>query len=65
MGRDCGYLALSAAITGGAEAIMIPEVETNPEALATKLRNTYERGQADAIVVVAEGAQYNAIARNR
>jgi len=62
MGRDCGYLALMAGIAGGAEAIVIPEVETNPEALATELRNAYERGQAHAIVVVAEGAQYNATA---
>lgn len=62
MGRDCGYLALMAGIAGGAEAIVIPEVETNPEDLATELRNAYERGQAHAIVVVAEGAQYNATA---
>lgn len=62
MGRDCGYLALMAGIAGGAEAIVIPEVETNPEELAMELRNAYERGQAHALVVVAEGAQYNAIA---
>ena len=29
MGRDCGYTALMAGIAGGAEAIAIPEVETN------------------------------------
>lgn len=34
MGRDCGYLALMAGIAGGAEAIVIPEVETEPAALA-------------------------------
>jgi 6-phosphofructokinase 1 len=60
MGRDCGYLALMAGIAGGAEAIAIPEVETNPEALATELRSAYERGKAHAIIVVAEGARYNA-----
>ena len=31
MGRDCGYLALMAGIAGGAEAIVVPEVETKPE----------------------------------
>ena len=31
MGRNCGYLALIAGITGGAEVIVIPEVETSPE----------------------------------
>ncbi|MCI0392708.1 MAG: 6-phosphofructokinase [Acidobacteria bacterium] len=60
MGRDCGYLALMAGITGGAEAIVIPEVETNPELIAAELRLAYDRGKAHAIVVVAEGAKYNA-----
>ncbi len=27
MGRDCGYLALMAAIAGGAESVVIPEVK--------------------------------------
>jgi 6-phosphofructokinase 1 len=62
MGRGCGYLALMAGIAGGAEAIVIPEVETNPESLADEIRNAYERGQAHALVVVAEGARYNAAA---
>ena len=60
MGRDCGYLALMAGIAGGAEALVIPEVETDPEALAEELRGAYERGKPHAIVVVAEGARYNA-----
>jgi 6-phosphofructokinase 1 len=60
MGRDCGYLALMAGIAGGAEAIVIPEVETNPELIASELRLAYDRGKAHAIVVVAEGAKYNA-----
>ncbi len=60
MGRDCGYLALMAGIAGGAEAVVIPEVETDPEALARELRGAYERGKPHAIVVVAEGARYNA-----
>ena len=60
MGRNCGYLALIAGITGGAEVIVIPEVETSPEAVATELRAAYQRGKAHAIAVVAEGARYNA-----
>ncbi len=60
MGRNCGYLALISGITGGAEVIVIPEVETNPEAMAAELRSAYERGKAHAIAVVAEGARYNA-----
>lgn len=60
MGRDCGYLALVAGIAGGAESIVLPEVETDPETVALDLRDAYERGKAHAIVVVAEGAKYNA-----
>jgi 6-phosphofructokinase 1 len=51
MGRGCGYLALMAGIAGGAEAIVIPEVETDPEVVATELRSAYERGKAHALVV--------------
>ena len=65
MGHGCGYLALMAGIAGGAEAIVIPEVETDPEAVATELRSAYERGKAHAVVVVAEGARYNAAALAR
>jgi 6-phosphofructokinase 1 len=60
MGRDCGYLALMSGIAGGAECIVLPEVDTDPHTLACELRAAYERGKSHAIVVVAEGAQYNA-----
>lgn len=60
MGRDCGYLALMAGIAGGAEAVVIPEVETEPAALAQELHRAYERGKPHALVVVAEGARLNA-----
>lgn len=60
MGRNCGYLALTAGIAGGAEAVVLPEVETDPEDLACGLRCAYQRGKRHAIVVVAEGARYNA-----
>jgi 6-phosphofructokinase 1 len=60
MGRDCGYLALMAGIAGGAEMVVIPEVETDPEQVASELRAAYERGQAHAIAVVAEGARFDA-----
>src|SRR6185503_9549548 len=59
MGRDCGYLALMAGIAGGAEAIIIPEVETKPEVVIEILHRSYERGKKHGMVVVAEGAKYN------
>ena len=60
MGRNCGYLALMTGIAGGAEVVVIPEIATTPEEVAERLRAAYERGKAHAIVVVAEGAKYDA-----
>jgi len=60
MGRHCGYLALMAGIAGGAEAVVIPEVKTDPDRVAAELRDAYERGKSHALVVVAEGDEYNA-----
>ena len=59
MGRSHGFLALMSGIAGGAEAIIIPEAETDPEILAAELHAAYKRGKPHAIVVVAEGARYN------
>lgn len=60
MGRKCGYIALMAGIAGGAEYILLPEVNTDPEEVAESLRLAYEHGKAHAIIVVAEGSNYNA-----
>jgi len=60
MGRKCGYLALMAGLAGGADAIVIPEQEADPEQVAEYLRAAYANGKAHAIVVVAEGARNNA-----
>lgn len=65
MGRECGYLALMAGIAGGAECIVLPGIENDPEAIAADLRSAYCRGKAHAIVVVAEGATQNADALAR
>lgn len=55
MGRECGYLALMSGIAGGAEMILLPEVETSPEEVASALKNAYLRGKAHCIIIVAEG----------
>jgi 6-phosphofructokinase 1 len=60
MGRNCGYLALVTGIAGGAEAILIPEIEMSPEDVVHIFRRAYERGKTHACAVVAEGATYNA-----
>jgi len=60
MGRNCGFLALMAGVAGGAEAIVLPEEPLEAEALANEIRRSYARGKSHAIIVVAEGARYNA-----
>ena len=65
MGRTCGYLALMAGIAGGAEAIAIPEADESPEQIAAAIQDAYQRGKSHAIVVVAEGARYDADALAR
>src|SRR6266700_2230492 len=44
MGRKCGYLALMAGIAGGAETVVIPEAEVDPDVIAEELQAAHERG---------------------
>jgi len=60
MGRASGHLALIAGITGGAEAVVVPEADQPLENVAHQILEAYGRGKRHAIVVVAEGAKYNA-----
>ena len=60
MGRGCGYLALMVGIAGGAEAVVIPEREIEPEKVAEIISESYRKGKSHAIIIVAEGAKYNA-----
>jgi 6-phosphofructokinase 1 len=56
MGRNCGYLAVTAGITGGAEMVLIPEHEYTVEEVSKEVESAYMRGKAHCIIVVAEGA---------
>jgi 6-phosphofructokinase 1 len=60
MGRNQGYIALMAGIAGGAEYVVIPEIETNPDIIAEVIKTTYRRGKSHCLIVVAEGAYWNA-----
>ncbi len=55
MGRESGYLALIAGLSGGAEAILIPEVDTPMEEVKDAMAAAYDRGKAHFLAVVAEG----------
>lgn len=57
MGRDAGWIALEAGISGGADVILIPEIPYNIDIIARKIRSRNQRGAEFSIVVVAEGAK--------
>ena len=56
MGRNVGWIALTAGIAGGADEILIPEVHFTMEEVCRKLRARYTAGKKFSIVVIAEGA---------
>lgn len=57
MGRSCGDIALYAGISGGAESIIVPEMETNMDEIAKKMLEGKNRGKRHHIILVAEGAR--------
>lgn len=61
MGRNCGYLALMAGLSCGADYVFIPEDPPKPgeweENMCALLKAGRESGRRDNIVIVAEGAR--------
>lgn len=55
MGRNCGYLAVLAGITAGAEMVLVPEIAVNVDELIKAVGEAYQRGKTHCIIVVAEG----------
>ncbi|MDP8247745.1 MAG: ATP-dependent 6-phosphofructokinase [Candidatus Tritonobacter lacicola] len=59
MGRHAGWLALWAGMAGGADVILIPEVQVGLEEICSILKERHEkRGRTFSIVAVAEGASF-------
>ena len=56
MGRDCGFIALSVALAGGCEDVIIPELRVDFERMCHDIVQGNIRGKVSWIVVVAEGA---------
>lgn len=56
MGRNCGDIALYSGIAGGAESIVVPEVNLDIDAIINKIKNGKKRGKKHHIIVAAEGA---------
>jgi 6-phosphofructokinase 1 len=55
MGRDCGDIALYAGVAGGAESIIIPEVEFDIDEVCKRAIQGKNRGKLHHIIVLAEG----------
>ena len=57
MGRHAGWIATFAGMAGGADAILIPEVPFDIDAVGRHLKHRAGVGRDFSIVVVAEGAE--------
>jgi len=55
MGRDSGFIALSVAIGGGAEAVVVPEIPFDLDDLCRRIEDSQLRGKRSSIIVVSEG----------
>ncbi len=56
MGRANGFIALEVALSGGAEAVLIPEIPFSLLEICDNLRRARSRGKRSSVIVVAEGA---------
>ncbi len=57
MGRDAGWIAVTAGVAGGADVVLAPEKEIDIEDVCRLVKARYNSGKRFAIVVVAEGAK--------
>mgnify|MGYP004616620765 CR=1 FL=1 len=56
MGRNCGDIALYAAVTGGAEYALVPEVPYDIDKIADAVKASQLRGKTSNVIILAEGA---------
>ena len=61
MGRDSGAIALRAGISCGAEAILLPEVETAIDDLIESIKTGHLNKKSSSIVIVAEGDKHGGV----
>lgn len=55
MGRECGYIALQVALSGGCEEVLVPEMEVNLDKMCDEILEGNKKGKVSWIVIVAEG----------
>lgn len=56
MGRHCGDIALYSGVGGGAEAVLIPEIEADVNRICRKILQGAARGKLNSIIINAEGS---------
>lgn len=56
MGRHCGDIALYAAVAGGVEYVLTPEIPYDLDEIASSIRFSQKRGKTSNMIVLAEGA---------
>ncbi len=54
MGRNCGDIALYAGLAGGAESIIIPEIDFDIDEVCSKLLRGRNRGKLHSIIILTE-----------
>jgi len=57
MGRDSGYLALMTGLAGGAEYILVPEIDFTPQEVCDKITQGFNRGKLHSLILIAEGVK--------
>lgn len=57
MGRDCGYLAMVAALACGAEVCVVPEIKYDLDSITQRLRNRLHVERHSVFAIVAEGVK--------
>ncbi len=57
MGRYAGWIALNGGLSGGADIILIPELQFSWDKIANKIKERELRGKKFSLVCVAEGAR--------
>ena len=60
MGRNCGDIALYSGLTGGAEAVLIPEIPYDVNAICRDIIQSSNRGKQHHIIIKAEGVDISA-----
>lgn len=57
MGRYAGWIAMNAAVAGGADVCLIPEIPYDIEKVYEKVRSRFVKDRGFAVMVVSEGAR--------